>query len=239
MSKVTGFTPSSLRSEEILGFCIEIADKVKAVEVVAQSAPANAYLAAISAYSDPLDAEKQLSFDDLLAADAEVDRIIVNLRMHLQALIHYPKDDVREAAQIVWDAIDQYGSPVKLSFTEEYAIVARMIATLEVIKGLDSSVLERATVAAWLPALREKYEAFMGMMKSYDSERATIVPGTIKATRQALIESWRALCDYINSLAIVSPSDELESLIGEMNARIQTRKTALKMRKGAKKSTDV
>lgn len=239
MSKVTVFTPSLLRSEETLGFCVEIADKVKAVDCVLQSAPVKAYLAAISAYAGALDTEKQLSYQDLLAADAEVDRIITNLRMHLQVLVNYPVDEVRDSAQIVWDAIDQYGSPTQLSFSEEYAVVIRMLETLE---ALDKDILTKATVAAWIPALREKYDAFMAMMKAYDNERASIVPGTIKAARQALIDSWRPLCDYINSLAIISPSDELEALIGEMNARIQSKKTALKARKSGKRdsvATDV
>jgi len=233
MGKVVVFTPSTLRSEETLGFCVEIADKLKSIASIWESAPAKAYSEAISAYAGALNAEKQLSYQDLLVADAEVDSIISNLRMHLQALVNYPVEAVRDSAQIVWDAIDQYGCPTQLSFSEEYAVVIRMLESLE---ALDKGILNKATVAAWVPALRTKYDAFMATIKAYDNERATIVPGTIKATRRTLIDSWRPLCDYINSLAIISPSDELEALIGELNARIQSKKTALKARKAGKRS---
>ena len=63
-----------------------------------------------------------------------------------------------------------------------------------------------------------------------------VAPGTVKNARQALLGTWKPLCDLINGLAIVTPSDELESLIAEMNTRIQSKKTALKQRKSAKKT---
>ena len=80
--------------------------------------------------------------------------------MHLQALLGYPDDDTREAARQIWNAIDQYGSPTQLNFQEEYAIVARMLETLEAI---EPTITAKATVAAWLPALRNRYDAFMSM----------------------------------------------------------------------------
>ena len=233
MSKVTAFTLSTLRNEEILGMSLEIAEKLKNVKSVADSAQGKAFLDAIPAYASALDLEKTLTYKDLVQADAAVDQAITGLRMHLQALLGYPDDDTREAARQIWNAIDQYGSPTQLNFQEEYAIVARMLETLEAI---DSVIFVKATVAAWLPALRTRYDAFMAMMKSYDAERAAVTPGTVKTARQALVAAWKPLCDLINGLAIVSPSDELESLIAEMNTRIQSKKTALKQRKSAKKT---
>ena len=107
---------------------------------------------------------------------------------------------------------------------------------LETLESIESVIFVKATVAAWLPALRTRCDAFMSMMKSYDAERAAVQPGAVKNTRQALVAAWKPLCDLINGLAIVSPSDELESLIAEMNTRIQSKKTALKQRKSAKKT---
>ena len=86
------------------------------------------------------------------------------------------------------------------------------------------------------PALRARYDAFMTMLKSYDAERAAVVPSAVKNARQALAAAWKPLCDLINGLAIVSPSDALDNLIAEMNARIQSKKTALKQRKSARKT---
>ena len=74
------------------------------------------------------------------------------------------------------------------------------------------------------------------MMKSYDTERVAVVPGTVKNARQALAATWKPLCDLINGLAIVSPADTLESLIAEINTRIQSKKIAIKQRKSAKKT---
>ena len=233
MGKVNAFTLTALRNEEILGMSLEIADKVKGVPSVADSAQGRAFLEAIPAYASALDMEKVLTYKDLVQADAAVDQAVSGLRAHLQALLVYPDDDTREAARQIWNAIDQYGNPTQRNFQEEYAIVARMLDSLE---ALEPSVAATATVGAWLPALRARYDAFMALMKSYDAERATVTPGTVKNARHALVATWKPLCDLINGLAIVSSSDALENLIAEMNARIQSKKTALKQRKSAKKS---
>lgn len=233
MGKINAFTLTTLRNEEILGMSLEIADKIKGVPTVANSAQGKAFLDAIPAYAAALDMEKVLTYKDLVLADTAVDQAVSGLRAHLQALLAYPDDDTREAARQLWNAIDQYGNPTQLNFQEEYAIVARMLETLE---AFDSAVTVTATISAWLPALRTRYDAFMVMMKSYDAERAAVAPGTVKTARQALVATWKPLCDLINGLAIVSPCDALENLIAEMNARIQSRKTALKQRKSAKKT---
>ena len=129
--------------------------------------------------------------------------------------------------------LNQYSFPTQLNFLEEYAIVARMLDTLE---ALDPAILAKSIVAAWLPALRTRDDAFMSLMKSYDAERAAVQPGTVKNARLALLRTWKPLCDLINGLAIVTPSNQLESLIAEMNTHIQSKKNALKQRKSAKKS---
>lgn len=212
---------------------LEIAGKIKGVPSVADSVQGKAFLDAIPAHAAALDMEKVLTYKDLVQADAAVDQAVSGLRAHLQALLLYPDDDTSEAARQLWNAIDQYGNPTQLNFQEEYAIVARMLETLE---AFDPGIANTATVNAWLPALRTRYDAFMAMLKSYDAERAAVVPGTVKNARQALASTWKPLCDLINGLAIVSPSEALENLIAEMNTRIQSKKTALKQRKSAKKS---
>lgn len=76
----------------------------------------------------------------------------------------------------------QTSSPTQLNFQEEYAIVARMLETLE---AFASEVAATVTVSAWIPALRTRYDAFMTMLKSYDAERAAVVPGAVKQRKSA------------------------------------------------------
>ena len=73
MNKVTAFTLSTLRNEEILGMRLEIAEKLKDVKSVADSAQGKALLAAIPAYASALDLEKTLTYKDLVQVDAAVD----------------------------------------------------------------------------------------------------------------------------------------------------------------------
>ena len=79
------FTLSTLRNEEILGMSLEIAEKLKNVKNVADSALGKAFLDAIPAYASALDQEKTLTYKDLVLADAAVVQAITGLRMHLQA----------------------------------------------------------------------------------------------------------------------------------------------------------
>ena len=106
------------------------------------------FLTPFLTYASALDLEKTLTYKDLVQADAAVDQAITGLRMHLQALLGYPDDDTREAARQIWNAIDQYGSPAQLNFQEEYAIVARMLETLEAIEPDNPCQSNRRRMAA-------------------------------------------------------------------------------------------
>ena len=237
MSKITAFSLTALRNEEILGMSLEMAEKIRLFNSVANSVQGKAFLDSISDYATALDQEKILTYKDLSKADEAVDQAVSGLRLHLQSLLIYPEENTREAARQIWNSINQYGNPTKLNFQEEYAIVARMLDTLE---ALDQAIPQKATVSAWIPSLRERYNTFMTMLKAYDAERAAISPATLKTARQKIFNTWKSLCDFINGLAIISPSDEIETLIAEMNARIQSKKNALKLRKTTKKSaTDI
>ena len=86
MSKVTAFTLSTLRNEEILGMSLEIAEKLKNVIIVADSALGKAFLDAIPDYASALDLEKTLTYKDLVWTNTTVDQAITGYRLRLYTL---------------------------------------------------------------------------------------------------------------------------------------------------------
>lgn len=224
---------AKFRNEEVLGFCQEIANRIADAKAIAESDAGKAFSEQILAYSGELDVLREINYKQISDADDAVDVAIIGLRAHLQALLAYPRDDIREAARTIWNAIAPYGSPVRLPYNEEYAIVGRMLDTLE---AMDAGLLSITLMDAWVEALRKRYDAFMALRKDFHNERAEQPVGRVKATRQTLADSWKNLVTYINGLAIVQPTPELNALVDGLNAIIQAKKTSLKLRKSVKKS---
>lgn len=233
MVAISTFSIANLRNEELLGFCQDIAYRIAEAKTLADADAVKTFREEVRAYAGELDVTRDINCQHIIDADAQVDSAVSGLRAHLQVLLNYPKDSVREAARKIWCAIEPYGCPTQLSYNEEYAIVARMLETLE---GLDSQLLLDATVEAWLPALRTRYDAFMALRKDFNAERASQPAGRVKTSKQSLSNAWRTLCNYLNGLAIVQPSSELDALIGDINVSIQTKKNTLKVRKSTKKT---
>ncbi|MBQ1925164.1 MAG: hypothetical protein II180_03480 [Proteobacteria bacterium] len=233
MGTVKSIALTNFRNEEALGFCQEIASRLADVKAIAESDAGKAFSEQILSYSGELDVLREVSYQKVNDADDAVDATIIGLRAHLQALLAYPRDDIREAARTIWNGIEPYGSPVRLPYNEEYAIVCRMLDTLE---AMDAGLLSCTLMDAWVEALRKRYDAFMALRKEFHNERAEQPLGRVKATRQTLADSWKNLITYINGLAIIQPSAELNALVDVLNAIIQAKKTSLKLRKSAKKS---
>ena len=233
MRVISTFSIANLRNEELLGFCQDIDYRIAEAKTLADAVAVKGFREQVCMYSDELDVTRNISSQHIIEADAQVDAAVSGIRAHLQVLLNYPNDSVREAARTIWCAIEPYGSPTQLSYNEEYAIVARMLDTLE---SLDGQLLRDATVDAWLPALRSRYDAFMALRKDFNAERASLPVGRVKSSKQQLSKAWRDLCNYLNGMAIVQPTNELDSLIGDINISIQSKKNAIKIRKSSKKS---
>ena len=233
MGAVKSISIDRFRNEELLGFCQEIGNRIADVKDVSESDAGKAFCEQILSYSGELDVLREVNYKDISEADAAVDSAVLGLRAHLQALLVYPRDDIREAARTIWNAVEPYGSPVRLPYNEEYAIVGRMLDTLEAI---DTGMQSLTLVDAWITSLRKHYDAFMALRKDFHNERAEQPVGRIKATRQTLSDAWKTLVSYINGLAMIHPNAELNALIDVLNTIIQAKKAALKTRESAKKT---
>ncbi len=236
MPAIVPFNISLLRIEEVRGFCQEMDAKVQQVSTIADSNPGQNFHNSIMKYENLRKLERGLQYSDLTKADANMDQALSGMRGHLKTFLAYPIDHIREAAKIIWEAIDQFGAPAKLSFSEEHPVVKNILTVLE---ELDPELLEKTMVNAWVTLLRERYETLVDMIGRYDRERVAMGPGRLKTARDEMIAAWKPLCDAINGLNLISPSDELAGLIDEINVRIQSRKTILKQRKAAKRNNSM
>ncbi len=233
MAGITPFNLTLLRTDEVRGFCQEIDAKVQPVTKISATPPGLDFHNAIVKYENLRKIERNLQYSDLIAADNYMDQALASLQNHLKTFLQYPVDDVRTAAKVIWEAIDQFGTPAKLSLSEEHPIIKNILTVLD---DLDPTLLEKTMVNAWVNVLRERYDALVEMIGRYDRERVNIGPGRIKAARDEMIAAWKPLCRAINGWSLIEPSAELDALIDEINVRIQTRKTTIKQRKAAKKN---
>ncbi len=234
MASIIFFNPTVLRYEESLGFYQEVEAKVAENRNVKDLLPHQNFLAALLAFKASLDVGRSVRYQNVLDADGLMDQAITGLRAQLQPMMLHPNDEVREAAKIIWAAIEQYGSPNQLAPTEEHPIVNRMLDALD---ALDPTLLTKTLTKDWVDSIHQRYTDFMDILKRYDYERTHTSANKVKAAREAIYAAWQVLCVSINGLAVNSPSEENDALIEAINLRIQSRKSAMKMRRAARKNS--
>ncbi len=228
MAKIEPFLMKNMRNGEVLGFCQEVEDKVVHVPAIAELVANAKFRQSIEAYAGVLNTEREVNYSDVKEKDAHMDHAINGLTGQLKIMKDYPEASIREAANVILDAIDQYGSPVNLPPSEEHPVVKQMIDALH---GLEPELLTRTLTKAWVDALEVRYESFMKVLRQYDTERASLSKGRVKTAREDLYRAWDTLCEAIVGLNAISPSEELDVLIDEINVRILSKKMALKQRR--------
>ncbi len=234
MASIVPFNPGTLRYEETLGFCQEVDLKVVEVEAIKIQRPYEAFAAALLSYKSILDVERAVHYSDVMTSDNLMDQTISGFRAQLKPMMSHPDPDVREAAKVIWGAIDQYGMPTQLPPTEEHPIVNRMLDALD---ALDESLFVKTVTKAWVEQLHERYKSFMTLLSRYDYERTHSKASRFNEKRDILCATWVSLCACINGLAVMQPSDQIDAVIEAINVRIQSRKNAVKQRKSARKSS--
>ncbi len=225
MSKILEFSITQLRNEELLGFSREQWAKIEKLEPIRTGEKAVVFEQKLKAYRNELDAENELQYKDLTAADAVVCSLIRHFKDHVQIMMIYPDAEASDAAKQVWKAIDQYDQLPKKSFTDQYAVIERMLDQLE---AQPAERMQKAQVALWVPEIRKAVDQFMQKQSDYDNAKAEMPMGRIKAARQALIEAWRDMVEFINSYYIILPNPDVERLINQMNSRIQRAKNSMR-----------
>ncbi len=233
MKKVSPFAIHAQRNEAVSGFFQKILPIITKIAALVDMPVFQILKQAVQEYLTELDTGCSIHYSDLKKSDGVVDQTVKGTRAHIQALLVHPEEDIAKAARVVWKSIEQYGSPINLPFNESYAIVARMLRSLEAV---DATALDKTLTTAWVRKLRVCYDEFQALYDQYTSEHQNLSHGRVKIKKSALNTAWRNMIDAINGLSAINPSQELDEVIDTINFHILARKNAVKQRQSRKTS---
>ncbi len=228
-----------LTNEDAYGFMNEVARQLNDV-CKKQPDACKEFIDSLSAYNEVLKGDNDLTTSkELNMTDAAADKCWRAFNQYLNAMLSHPKEDVRNAATVLYDVFSKYENPTNKSFATEYGIMERLIDDLNHVP-LDIRL--RSGAQCWIEDLDTKCRAFTEMYKFRVQEQSNKVPGGIKTSKLDTIAAYREMIKVINALLIVAPTAELEAFATYINALIDQKRIvqkAIKTRNANAKITQI
>ncbi len=122
------------------------------------------------------------------------------------------------AANTILEVLHRFPNPVRMSYDEEYALLALI---LEQLKALDARVFEAAGVSHWYAALVQHDATFRKRWTEVNAERNQREVGTVRNARRAFGEAFLAFIDFVSSKLVFDATPELEEFAGKLNEMTQ------------------
>lgn len=161
-------------------------------------------------------------------ADRRVDTAWRALHGISELNVLHPDEAVRESSSAILSAMDRYPNPTRLSYDEEYGIIAALLPLLDAVSP---EQWKASGLSSWHEELKSSYDAFMEIRREHHEVRASAEPGAVKSAREELISLWKELSVLLPAVAMMKPSESLDNAIDRVNEIIKAKKVVLKGRK--------
>jgi len=233
--QVSEIAVSSLTNDECFGFFNDVAHQITDSF---SSAPefCKSFLTSVTEYEAALNASKTSdeNGDGLAEADRAADSAWWKLNGYLKVMTGHPKDEIREAAEALWNVFSAFENPTALGYGTEYGILERLLHALDEVPA---EIISKVVAFDWIEDLRIKCQTFINKYTASVQKKATKVTGQTKQARQTVMSEYREMIKHINAALILMPIEELERFAAHLNQLIDGRKIALKSRKSRANAT--
>ena len=234
MERVQSVNFQRLHNEEVNGLLGQVVSHIPEGSLLAERAEFGDLKLALSNYNDALGSGDIDRSKELSGLDKTVDQNWSGLKAHVKNMRNCPDETLRGYSEKIYAVVTKEVKPTNLSYSEQYSVVGRQ---LEALESLDSAMLEATLTSVWLKGLRKSYDQFVELRKKVVARKAAVVSGKVKETRALLVAAYAKFIEYVNSLSVVKPSDDLDAIICELNVLIDHQKLSLKLRQ-AKRNSD-
>ncbi|GBU24886.1 hypothetical protein R83H12_01521 [Fibrobacteria bacterium R8-3-H12] len=150
-------------------------------------------------------------------ADKARDEIYTGMAETAAAALKHFLPHVREAAGRLKILFGTYGDVSNKPMNEETSAIYNILQELQGKYASDASTVG---ISYWVAELRSRNEAFEKLVKDRFDETAGKTDIVLKEERMRLDESYRAITERINALAIVEGAESYEPFIKTLNAVI-------------------
>ena len=159
--------------------------------------------------------QKNFASDDIKALDTKRDKYAQFIKSVLTAYTSLPEgDEVRQAEQLVQVFKDFQWRPTE-AYLAESAKLDNMLQEWD--KERNAAWLAAMGLTAYVEKLRNANAQVKSLISSRQGEQSVVIPGELRAAREAVDEALQQLLRYIDALNVTSPSEELTTLILRLN----------------------
>ncbi len=216
------FTPTNLtmlRKEEMtellrstLDICLQ--NDANALNLNTQ---VNALRSIVDQLDDTLVYERENEFTkELEALDSDRDEAITGLRFGFVMNTYHQHPKIKEAAQILLDRVDSYGSSIaRMNYESESAAIINLINDFETEENLKAA-LQRVGLQNWVDRLKIANQKFRTLYTERITEESKKNKTSFSAIRPEAMTVYTNLINRINAYVVLDEEKKYESIHNEL-----------------------
>jgi len=194
------------------------------------------YQASLSTFKACLARKPEHFRESIIEADAQVDDAWTAINYLLKVGSMHYDSVIREASIEVSDIFNQYPNPTHMPFSDEYAILDKLLPQLEAIVP---EKLHLSGIDGWLVVLRERIQAFHQLQTAKTESQASVVVGEISNARKKVVNDWQALLKRLDASITLFDDEAHKTVALQLNALIDEAKAISKAQKTARSKATV
>ena len=156
----------------------------------------------------------------VVAQDEKRDSILTGFRMNIQANLHSPLPEIKEAAEKASEILERFGSKIEfLPYSEETMYILKILEEFK--KPEAAEIVKTLNLGIWIDALDTSQKEFEKVFASKTNDMAAI--GEIESAsrqRKALQTSFSAFLDFVSAMQIVKKTQEWKDLANLLQKEI-------------------
>lgn len=227
MRTISNLNPERLKLDEHISFLNRVAEATRLLSV--ETAEVENFLRALQDYKASLIVNSTVMMTaELNAIDKTVNKLWVLLRDTAKASTGFAIDEIRLAAQEVYNIVIDIGDPRRKPVNDRVGILARLFNQLDT---LGEKTLKQALTDNAAEKLRENYNLFVTKYAERHVVKSNRLIGVAAVKRVALNNAYTEMIQRINALAIVNGEAEYKQFIVQVDQDVVGMKFIVNQRK--------
>lgn len=164
--------------------------------------------------------------------DSLRDDLLIGFYQTASALLRFPDDEIREAAQRIIDIVDHYGgtSITQMPQRDETSAITN------ILQDIAEADLTITGSKRWTDRLLIENNRFADILAQKTQKEAQYVAGLLSEERKNADSQFRHLCKSIDSLAFVFGAEPYQPLADNINQLVANAQQAVKQKASARKT---
>lgn len=164
--------------------------------------------------------------------DSMRDNLVIGFYQTASALLRFPNEPTRQAAQRIVDVIAHYGG-TSIAYMPQKEETAAITNLLQNISGAD---LAATGTTRWAERLENENNRFAEVLAQKTEKQAQYVAGLLMEERKNTDTRFRLLCKTIDSLAFIFGAEPYQTLAGNINQLVANAQQAVKQKASARET---